>query len=123
MLFIFVVAFALCYINEPKEVAGNVLEQDTDSETPFVPLRRLIKEIKEGLVKDGLTDLPSGTHLEIPFLFFFFFCCVFKCAFVHSSSRSLRQRCVVCTCVGVLCSQKSCRRYRLPNATVVNLLK
>lgn len=38
----------------------NSLPAQSDTEENSVPLRRLIKEIREGLVKDGLTDLPTG---------------------------------------------------------------
>ncbi len=50
--------FALCYAI--LEVTENLLHPQTECEENSVPLRRLIKEIKEGLVKDGLTDLPTG---------------------------------------------------------------
>ncbi|XKL65617.1 hypothetical protein PGB90_009037 [Kerria lacca] len=40
------------------EVTENLLHPHTETEENSVPLRRIIKEIKEGLVKDGLTDLP-----------------------------------------------------------------
>lgn len=43
------------------EVTENSLTPQTCLEENSVPLRRrLINEIKEGLVKDGLTDLPTG---------------------------------------------------------------
>jgi hypothetical protein len=42
------------------EVTENLLHPRTEAEENSVPLRRLIKEIKEGLVKDGLTDVPTG---------------------------------------------------------------
>lgn len=63
-LFIYVLAFlfflASCYAM--LEVTENSLTPQTYLEENSVPLRRrLIKEIKEGLVKDGLTDLPTGT--------------------------------------------------------------
>lgn len=38
----------------------NSLTAQSDTEENLVPLRRIIKEIREGLVKDGLTDLPTG---------------------------------------------------------------
>ena len=51
----------------------NLLHPQTEAEEYSVPLRRLIKEIKEGLVKDGLTDVPTGmiktTYIITIFLF------------------------------------------------------
>lgn len=58
-MFLLFFLFALCYTM--LEVTENSLTPQTCLEENSVPLRRrLINEIKEGLVKDGLTDLPTG---------------------------------------------------------------
>lgn len=69
------IIFALCYAM--LEVTENSLPVQTDNEENSVPLRRLIREIREGLVKDGLTDLPTGmikiSSIFVIFSFFFSF--------------------------------------------------
>lgn len=69
------------------EVTENLLQPRSETEENSVPLRRLIKEIKEGLVKDGLTDLPTGMnyHKHVIYAFvvalnYLFSVCNVKCA-------------------------------------------
>ncbi|XP_065226364.1 JNK-interacting protein 3 isoform X2 [Planococcus citri] len=49
--------------NESEGEGDSAAGNNDVSQQHQVPLRRLIKEIKEGLVKDGLTDLPSDNDV------------------------------------------------------------